>query len=111
MGLPRFSRRELAFLLVTPLAWAVLLLFHAAVGDPVYDSLADDRTAFLVVHLGMLVFIGLIGGALYLLVRDLPGTGATIARLPGPTLRRARRGTAAATTTATSGDTRPATRY
>jgi hypothetical protein len=46
MGLPRFSRRELAFLLVTPLAWAVLLLFHPAVGDPVYDSLADDRTAF-----------------------------------------------------------------
>jgi hypothetical protein len=80
MGLPRFSRQELTFLLVVPLAWAVLLLFHPAVDDPVYDSLADDRTAFLVVHLGMLVFIGLIGAALYLLVRDLPGTGATIAR-------------------------------
>jgi hypothetical protein len=66
--------------LAVPLAWAVLLLFHPAVGGPVYDSLVDDRSAFLVVHLGMLVFIGLIGAALYLLVRDLPGTAARVAR-------------------------------
>ena len=64
-----------------PIAWAILLLFHPAVGDPVYDSLADDATAFYVVHLGMLVFIGLIGAALYLLVRDLPGTAARVSRL------------------------------
>jgi hypothetical protein len=31
--------------LAVPLAWAVLLLFHPAVGGPVYDSLVDDRSA------------------------------------------------------------------
>jgi hypothetical protein len=34
-----------------------------------------------VVHAGTLVFIGLIGLALYLLVRDLPGTAARVSRL------------------------------
>jgi hypothetical protein len=34
-----------------------------------------------IVHLGRLLFIGLIGGALYMLVRDLPGTVARISRL------------------------------
>ena len=65
---------------MVPIAWAVLLVFHPAVGDPVYESLADDASAFYVVHLGMLVFIGLIGAALYLLVRDLPGTAAQVTR-------------------------------
>lgn len=64
-----------------PIAWAILLAFHPAVGDPVYDSLEDEATAFYVVHIGMLVFIGLIGAALYLLVRQLPGTAAQVSRL------------------------------
>jgi len=80
MELPRFNRQEIAFLLIVPIAWAILLLFHPAVGDPVYESLTDDETAFYAVHLGMLVFIGLIGAALYLLVRDLPGTAARVTR-------------------------------
>jgi hypothetical protein len=80
MDWPRFSRQEVAFLLGVPLAWAVLLLFHPAVDDPVYDSLVDDADAFFVVHVGMLFFIGLIGAALYLLVRDLPGMPAKVDR-------------------------------
>jgi hypothetical protein len=78
----RFTRRLLAFAIGVPLAWAVLLLFHPDV-DPnnVYADLRNDVTAYQVVHVGMLVFIGLIGAALYLLVRDMPGTAARISRL------------------------------
>jgi hypothetical protein len=51
--------------------------------DPnhVYRDLRDEVTAYQVVHVGTLIFIGLIGAALYLLVRDLPGTAARISRL------------------------------
>ncbi len=81
MDLPHFSRREAVFVIGVPIAWAILLLFHPAVGDPVYESLADDASAFFVVHVGMLLFIGLIGAALYILVRDLPGTAARVSRV------------------------------
>jgi hypothetical protein len=78
----RFTRPLLAFLIGVPLAWAVLLWFHPDV-DPnhVYADLREDVVAYQVVHVGTLVFIGLIGLALYLLVRDLPGTAAKISRL------------------------------
>jgi hypothetical protein len=70
----RVSGSPLAFLLGVPLAWAVLLLFHPSpdVND-LYGSLQDQLNRWIVVHLGMLLFIGLTGAALYLLVRDLPG--------------------------------------
>ena len=35
----------------------------------------------MIVHAGTLVFIGLMGLALYMLVRDLPGKAATISRM------------------------------
>jgi hypothetical protein len=78
----RFTRPLVAFLIGVPLAWAVLLWFHPDV-DPnhVYSDLREDVVAYQVVHAGTLVFIGLIGLALYLLVRDLPGTAARISRL------------------------------
>jgi hypothetical protein len=78
----RFTRPLLAFAIGVPLAWAVLLWFHPDV-DPnhVYADLREDVVAYQVVHAGTLVFIGLIGVALYLLVRDLPGRAATISRL------------------------------
>jgi hypothetical protein len=82
MQSPRFSRRQLAFLIAVPLGWAVLLLFHpSADRDDVYGGLRDDVTTWQIVHVGTLIFIGLMGVALYLLVRDLPGTAARIARL------------------------------
>ena len=78
----RFTRPTLAFLLGVPIAWAVLLWFHPDVDpDDVYGSLQDDVTTYVVVHVGTLAFIGLMGAALYLLVRDLPGTAARISRL------------------------------
>src|SRR4029453_7464457 len=69
----RFTRPLLAFAIGVPLAWAVLLWFHPNV-DPnhVYADLRDNVVAYQVVHAGTLVFIGLLGLALYLLVRDLP---------------------------------------
>jgi hypothetical protein len=83
MQTPRLTRNELPFLVGMPIAWAVLLWFHPDVPDPdnVYEGLRDEVTTYLIVHVGMLVFIGLIGVALYMLVRDLPGKAATISRL------------------------------
>jgi hypothetical protein len=78
----RFTRPLLALAIGVPLAWAVLLWFHPDV-DPnhVYADLREDVVAYQVVHVGTLVFIGLLGLALYLLVRDLPGRAATISKL------------------------------
>ena len=78
----RFTRPLLALMIGVPLAWAVLLWFHPDV-DPnhVYADLRDNVVAYQIVHAGTLVFIGLIGLALYLLVRDLPGTAAKISQL------------------------------
>jgi hypothetical protein len=83
MRTPRITRNQLPLLIGMPIAWAVLLWFHPDVPDPdnVYEGLRDDVTTYLIVHVGMLVFIGLIGVALYILVRDLPGKVATISRL------------------------------
>jgi hypothetical protein len=77
-----FSLAEVAFLIGAPLAWAVLLWFHPAVArDNVYGDLRDEVATYVIVHAGTLVFIGLVGVALYMLVRDLPGKAATISRL------------------------------
>ena len=78
----RFTRPLLALAIGVPLAWAVLLWFHPDV-DPnhVYADLREEVVAYQIVHAGTLVFIGLLGLALYLLVRDLPGRAARISRL------------------------------
>ena len=76
------TRAQIAVLVGVPLAWAALLWFHPDVDpDRVYEGLRDQVDTYLVVHVGTLVFIGLMGVALYLLVRDLPGRAATISRL------------------------------
>jgi hypothetical protein len=82
MDSPRFSRDLVAFLVGVPLAWAVLLLFHpGGEATDVYGSARDDVTAFLVVHLGMLLFIPLMAAAVYLLLRGLGGTAAQVGRI------------------------------
>jgi hypothetical protein len=79
---PAFSLAQVAFLIGVPLAWAVLLWFHPAVArDNVYGDLRDEVATYVIVHAGTLVFIGLMGLALYMLVRDLPGKAATISRI------------------------------
>lgn len=77
-----FSPPRLAFLIGVPLAWAALLWFHPSVErDDVYGTLRDQVATYQIVHVGTLIFIGLIGVALYLLVRDLPGRAASLSRL------------------------------
>jgi hypothetical protein len=81
MDSPLSSRRWLAYLIGVPLAWAVLLLLHpGAEPSEVYAGLRDEVTTWQIVHVGTLVFIGLMGLALYVLVRDLPGRAAAISR-------------------------------
>jgi hypothetical protein len=46
----------------------------------VYDDLRDEVTRWQVVHVGTLFFVGLMGLAVCLLVRDLPGTAARVSR-------------------------------
>jgi hypothetical protein len=77
----QFTRPRLALLIAVPLAWAALLWFHGGADrDAIYAGLRDEVTAWQIVHAGTLVFIGLMGLALYLLVRDLPGRAAAISR-------------------------------
>jgi hypothetical protein len=82
MDRPRVSRSEAAFMIGVPLAWAVLLLFHpSGEADRIYLSLRDQVTAALVVHIGMMLFIPLMAGGIYLLLRGVEGTAARASRI------------------------------
>jgi hypothetical protein len=77
-----FSPGELAFLIGVPLLWAILLLFHpGGSGDEIYLDVQDNVTRFLVVHLGMVVFIPLMAVVVYLLLRGVEGTAASVSRI------------------------------
>ena len=78
-----FSPLELAFLIGVPLLWGILLLFHpGGEGTEVsYAELQDKVTAWVVVHIGMMVFIPLMAAVLYLLLRGVEGTAARIGRI------------------------------
>src|SRR3954452_3594584 len=75
-----YSRAEAAFLIGVPLAWAVLLLFHPT-GDEYYEVISDSVTPWLAVHLGTMVFIPLLAAAMFVLLRGIGGTAATISRV------------------------------
>ena len=77
-----FSRAAVGLMIGVPLAWALLLLLHpTGDGDDVYPVVADETTAWLVVHVGTLVFVPLMAAAIYLLVRGLEGTAARVSRI------------------------------
>jgi hypothetical protein len=76
-----FSRAELAFVVGIPLAWAVLLLFHPADGDSLYELASSNTDAWLAVHLGTLVFIPLTAGVLFVVLRHFEGTAALVGRI------------------------------
>jgi hypothetical protein len=77
-----FSRREIMFLVGVPLAWAVLLLFHpGGEGDQIYQDLHDKVTRWMVVHVGMMLFIPLMGAVVYVLLRGIEGTAAQVSRI------------------------------
>jgi hypothetical protein len=76
------SRQEILFLVGVPLAWAILLLFHpGGEGTEIYQDLHDKVTRWMVVHVGMLLFIPLFAAAVYLLVRGIEGTAAQVSRI------------------------------
>src|SRR5918992_4624519 len=77
-----FSPAELAFLVGVPLAWGILLLFHpGGAGDVIYLDVQDNVTRFLVVHIGMMVFIPLMAVVVLLLLRGVEGTAAWVSRI------------------------------
>ena len=79
---PAFSPGELAFLIGVPLLWAILLLFHpGGEGDQIYLDVRDNVTRFLVVHVGMMIFIPLMAVVIYLLLRGVEGTAAWVSRI------------------------------
>jgi hypothetical protein len=78
-----FSPPELAFLIGVPLLWGILLLFHpGGEGTEVsYVELQDKVTVWMVVHIGMMLFIPLMAAVVYLLLRGVEGTAARIGRV------------------------------
>ena len=69
------------FLVVVPLALAVVLWFHPPGGDDVFEGVRDDAGAWLFVHTVFLLFIPLMAIAAYLLLRGLQGPAATVSRV------------------------------
>jgi hypothetical protein len=59
----------------------VLLLFYSNPGDDIRGALRDEATRWTAVHVATLPFIGLIGAALFMLTRHLPGVAARISWL------------------------------
>ncbi|HYN50092.1 MAG TPA: hypothetical protein VES62_04135 [Thermoleophilaceae bacterium] len=78
-----FSTPEVAFLIGVPLLWGILLLFHPGGEGTVvsYMDLQDKVTAWMVVHIGMMFFIPLMAVVVYLLLRGVEGTAATVSRI------------------------------
>ncbi|MGH3481146.1 MAG: hypothetical protein ACRDQD_30515, partial [Nocardioidaceae bacterium] len=65
-----------------PLAWAVLLLFHPTGDeDDYYSAVEGNVDRWLVVHLGMMIFIPLMTVTIILLVRGIDNTAARICRI------------------------------
>ncbi len=76
-----FSTRELAFMIGVPAAWGVLLLFHPIGGDTFYENIEGNVTPWIAVHIGMGIFVPLFAAVVYLLLRGLEGTAATVSRM------------------------------
>jgi hypothetical protein len=78
----RPSRAETAFLIGVPLAWAVLLLLHpTGEGDDFFPVMADETTAWVVVHVGTLLFVPLMAAVVYTLLRGVEGAAARVSRI------------------------------
>ena len=73
---------ELAMIIGVPAAWGILLLFHPT-GDTedFYPVIDGNVTAWLTVHLGMGIFVPLFAAVVYLLLRGVESTAATVSRI------------------------------
>jgi hypothetical protein len=76
-----FSPTELAFIIGVPAAWAILLLFHPRGAGDFSEVIDGNIGAWLTVHLGMGIFVPLFAGVVYLLLRGVNSTAATVSRI------------------------------
>lgn len=68
-------------LVATPLALAVALMWHPAGGANVYEGVRDDVTAWIGVHVAVLLAIPLLGIAVFLLLDGVRSRAATVSRV------------------------------
>jgi hypothetical protein len=73
-----------AFVLGAPLAFAALLTRHPMGTGDIFDEVSANVTPWLTVHYGGAVFFPLMARVVWLLIRDLPGRAATVARFALP---------------------------
>ena len=69
------------FLVMTPLTLAVVLWWHPAGGEDVYEGVRDDVGAWLFVHTALLFFMPLLGLATFVLLRGLESRAAMVSRI------------------------------
>jgi hypothetical protein len=69
-----------AFVVGAPLPFAALLTQHPMGGGDLFEQVADNVGPWLAIHYAGAVYFPLIAFVVWLLIRDLPGRGATIAR-------------------------------
>ena len=80
--MPSTARR--ALLAGAPLAFAALLLLHPTGGGDFATLVSENLTPWLAVHYGAAVLFPLMGYVLWLLIADLRGRAATVARFAIP---------------------------
>ena len=73
-----------AFVIAAPLVFAALLMLHPIGGGDFATLVSDNLTPWLVVHYGAAVLFPVMGYVIWLLIRDLTGRAATIARIAIP---------------------------
>ena len=76
--------RSTPFLVAAPLAFAALLTQHPTGEGDIYTAVSQNLTSWLAVHYGGAVLFPLMALVIWLLIRDLPGRAATVARIALP---------------------------
>ena len=73
-----------ALLVGAPLAFAALLMLHPMGGGDFATLVSENLTPWLTVHYGAAVLFPLMGYVIWVLIRDLHGRAATVARVAIP---------------------------
>jgi hypothetical protein len=69
------------FLVLVPLALAVVLIPHPPGGEDVFEGVSPDVDRWLFTHVGALLFFPLLGIAVFWLLNGLQGKAATVSRV------------------------------
>jgi hypothetical protein len=73
-----------AFLVAAPLPFAALLTQHPMGGTDLYTEVSSNLTAWMAIHYSGIVFFPLMALVVWLLIRDISGRAATVARIALP---------------------------